>query len=257
MMNGHIKKKSSKIVLVGVLKNKRDLDILLNQNWYRIPVAHYPARKFNYLAFYQPAIFGRQGKCICYYARVLKSQIKKRIELLALEKENPRAEDYYYQIFVGDIIKLKKPIKNIIPRRVCFGFTTLDCLLRSKDILQLYNIAPTEQIVEVGLEKIGINTISQQCVSCGKRRYRLDMAVFCKAGKIAIECDNQKAHSGLKQREKDKSKDSSLESCGWVVIRLTEKEILSDLGTCISKIKKVFKSLGGSYKVIEKILPKS
>jgi len=245
MIKNHVKNKSEKIVLVGVLKNRRDLNILLDENWYRIPVTHAPVQKFNYLAFYQPAIFGRQGKRICYYARVLRHQIKKRTELLPIEKSHPRAENYYLQIFVDKIKKLSKPIRNIIPRRVYFGFTTLDRLLKSKDILQLYNIAPTEQIIEDGLEKIEIKTNAQHYVSCDKKKYRLDLAVFCKKGKIAIECDNRKAHSGLRQIEKDKIKNKVLESHGWTVIRLSEKEILSDLNNCISKIKKVAKKLGG------------
>ena len=52
------------IVLVGVLKNKRDLGILLQKHWYRIPVRYLPKKKFDYIAFYQPLVFGRRGKRI-------------------------------------------------------------------------------------------------------------------------------------------------------------------------------------------------
>ena len=62
----------NKIVLVGVLKNKRDLGILLEKHWYRIPVFFLPKKKFDYLAFYQPEGFGRRGKRIEYYARVVR-----------------------------------------------------------------------------------------------------------------------------------------------------------------------------------------
>lgn len=240
-----MKNKSRKIVLVGVLKNRRDLKFLLNENWYRIPVFHAPVQKFNYLAFYQPAVFGRQGKRICYYARVLNYQIKKRTELLPTEKSHPKAENYYLQIFIDKIKKLPKPIRNIIPRRVSFGFTTLDRLLGSKNILQLYNIAPTEQIIEDGLKKIGIKTNAQYHVSCDGKKYRLDLAVFCRKGKIAIECDNRKAHSGPQQIKKDRIKNKALKMHGWTVVRLSEKEILSGLNNCISKIKKAVKKLGG------------
>lgn len=243
MIKNYMKNKSEKIVLVGVLRNRRDLNILLDENWYRIPVAHAPVQKFNYLAFYQPAVFGRQGKRICYYTRVLNYQIKKRVKLLPKEKSHPRAKNYYLQIFVGKIKKLPKPIRNIIPRRVCFGFTTLDRLLGSKNILQLYNIAPTEQIVEDGLKKIGIKTNTQHYVSCDRKKYRLDLAVFCKKGKIAIECDNRKAHSGLRQIEKDRIKNKILKMHGWTVVRLSEKEILSDLDGCTLKIKKIIRKL--------------
>jgi len=237
-----------KIVLVGVLRNKRDLDILLTENWYRIPVAYAPRRQFNYLAFYQPALFGRQGKRIRYYACVLNYQITKRSDLLPDESNHPKAHDYYFRVRVGKIKKLPRPIRNIIPRRVSFGFTTLNHLLKSKSILQLYNVAPTEQIMEDGLRQAGIKAISQHYVLSGKKRYCLDFAVFCRKGSIAIECDNKKAHSISRQREKDKMKNTFLKRHGWVVIRLPEHDIVSNLKGCVVRIKKAVQKLSGISK---------
>lgn len=71
-----------RVVLTGVLKDKCDLKILLQKHWYRIPVFYLPKKKFKYIAFYQPAVFGRKGKRIEYYARVARRKIIKRIELL-------------------------------------------------------------------------------------------------------------------------------------------------------------------------------
>lgn len=245
MIKNHIKAQIDKIVLVGVLKDKRDLNILLTENWYRIPVAQAPARQFNYLAFYQPALFGRQGKRIQYYARVLNYQTVKRSDLLPDELNHPRALDYYFRFRVNKVKKLSRPIRNIIPRRISFGFTTLSRLLKSKNILQVYSIVPTEQIVRDGLGQAGIKAITQHHVSSGKKRYCLDFAVFCKQGSIAIECDNKKAHSNLRQREKDKIKNTFLRRHGWIVIRLPEHDIVSDLGGCIVRIKKAVRKLGG------------
>jgi very-short-patch-repair endonuclease len=245
MIKNHIK---DKIVLVGVLKDKRDLNILLTENRYRIPVAYAPRRRFNYLAFYQPALFGRQGKCIRYYARILNYQTTKRNDLLPEELNHPRAHDYYFWILVSKIKKLSRPIRNIIPRRISFGFTTLNRLLKSKNILQLYNVAPTEQIIEDGLSRTGIKAIAQYYVLSGKKRYCLDFAVFCQQWSIAIECDNKKAHSNLRQREKDKIKNTFLRRHGWIVIRLPEHDIVSDLEGCIVRIKKGVRKLGGLIK---------
>ena len=232
-----------KIVLVGVLRNKRDLNILLTENWYRIPAAHMPRRQFNYLAFYQPALFGRQGKRIRYYARVLNYQTIKRKDLLPDESSHLRAHDYYFRVRVGKIKKLPRPIRNIIPRRISFGFTTLNRLLKSKNILQLYNIVPIEQIVEDGLKQAGIKAVAQYYISKDKKRYCLDFAVFCKRGSIAIECDNEKAHSSRRQQEKDKIKNAFLRRHGWTVIRLPERYIVSDLNGCLARIKKAVRKL--------------
>ncbi len=249
VIKNHTKDKIGKIVLVGVLKNKRDLNILLNENWYRIPAAHAPTRQFGYLAFYQPALFGRRGKCIRYYARVLNYQTVKRSDLLPNESSHPRAYDYYLRVHVGRVKKLPRLIRNIIPRRVSFGFTTLNRLLKSKNILQLYNVAPTEQIVGDGLRQAGIKAITQHYVLSGKKRYCLDFAVFCKQGRlIAIECDNKKAHSGPRQRKKDKIKNAFLRRRGWIVIRLLEHDVISNLDGCIARIKKAVRKLGGQVK---------
>ena len=250
MIRNQTKDKIDKIVLVGVVKDKRDLDILLKENWYRIPVAYAPTQRFDYLAFYQPALFGRQGKRIRYYARVLNYRVIKRGDLLPDEPNHLRARDYYLQVHVGKIKKLPRPIRNIIPRRISFGFTTLSRLLKSKNILQLYNVVPTEQIVGDGLSRGGIKAISQYYFLSSKKRYGLDFAVFCKRGSIAIECDNKKAHSGLRQQEKDKMKNNFLRRQGWTVIRLPEQDIVSDLKGCIVRIKKAVRKLGGLAKKV-------
>ena len=79
MIRNQPEDKIDKIVLVGVLRDKRDLNILLKENWYRIPVAQAPRRRFDYLAFYQPLLFCHQGKRIRYYARVLNYQKRRFI----------------------------------------------------------------------------------------------------------------------------------------------------------------------------------
>ena len=234
-----------KIVLVGVLKNQKDLDILLRDNWYRIPLVHAPKRKFDYIAFYQPLQFGKRGKSIHYYAKVLSLIRKKRFELLPEEKDHPKSRDVYLKINLGKIIPLSRPIKNIIPRRINFGFTSFDRLMTAKDILELYSIAPTEQIIENKLNKEGIKSKAQFYVLVSKRkRYRLDFAIFCKDGKIAVECDNKKAHNIKSQRKKDQTKDKILKALGWTVMRFSEDEILFENKNCVEKIKKLVLRMG-------------
>src|SRR3989344_210736 len=147
--------------LGGVLKNKNDLRILLRDYWYRIPAVFMPKQQFKYLAFYQPAIFGRNGKRILYYARVVKIEKVKRLALLPKEINHPRAYDDYIKTTFRQIKRLSRSIKNIIPRRVSFGFTSLGKLLSAKDILELYGVTPTEQIMEKRLERLGIKVITE------------------------------------------------------------------------------------------------
>lgn len=232
-------------VLVGVLKDKRDLEILLKEKWYRIPTRYAPIRQFAYLAFYQPAHFGREGKQIQYYAPVARRQKFLRHILLPGESEHPRAREEYLRVQVRRIKILPRPIRNNTPRRVSFGFTTLSRLKISKNILQLYNILPTEEIMKNNLRHSGVKALPQYYVSVGGKRYCLDFAIFCKRGRIAIECDNKKAHSSTLQKQKDNAKDKHLRRHGWEVVRLTEGEIISNPRACTHSIRRVIKTLGG------------
>lgn len=230
------KNTKEKLVLVAVLKKQYDLNILLTEKWYRIPVANCPRLRFEYIAFYQPAGFGADGKRIRYYAKISNYKIYKRKNLLPNEPNHPRADEYYLKFFITNIRQLASPIRNIIPRRISFGFTTLKQLKRAKNILQLYGVAPTEQIIEKNLKLAGIKAKPQHYVCSDKKCYRLDLTIFCKNGNIAIECDNKKAHSGKAQKEKDKQKSAFLRQHNWRVIRLTENEIISNLPACLQKI---------------------
>jgi very-short-patch-repair endonuclease len=256
-------------VLVAVLKDRRDLGILLREHWYRMPVMYAPVRRFRYLAFYQPACkrlsarlpttgavgqvamagrpasFGRDGKCIRYYAPVLGRHIRRRRDLLPDEPVHPRAGDDYVRVRVGRIRELPEPIRNTTPRRVTFGFTTLKRLLTSKNILELYGVPPTERLVGDALRREGIRATPQLTVSIGRKRYRLDFAVSCKQGMLAVECDNLKAHAGSCERRKDKLKDAALKRHRWTVLRLREREILSDTASCIGRVRRAVRRLGG------------
>lgn len=233
------------VALVGVLRNPRDLEILRTERWYRIPVRYAPSRLYSYLAFYQPATFWRRGKCIRYYARVFERQTTRRDRLLPDEPEHPRAQESYVRIRVGRIQTLRRPIRNIAPRRVTFGFTTLHRLRTARDLLQLYDVTPIEQMVADGLQRAGIKAVAQQVIVDGARRCRLDFAVPCRRGSIAIECDNLASHRSRKQRARDRSKDAFLRRLGWTVLRLPERDIASDLPRCMSRIRAVMREFGG------------
>ncbi|MBI2623393.1 MAG: DUF559 domain-containing protein [Candidatus Liptonbacteria bacterium] len=236
-------------VLVGVLKNRRDLDILLRERWYRIPVRHMPKRKFEYIAFYQPAAFGMSGKCIRYYSRVAERDIKKRRALLPDEAAHRQADADYVQIHVRNVRELRHPVRNILPRRVIFGFTTLDTLRKARNMLEVYGVADTETVMREALRGAGIRAVFQKHLSYGKKgarkRYCLDFAISCRRGAVAIECDNTKAHSGARQRERDRAKDTFLRQRGWTVLRFAEKDIIAKMEHCMARVRRAVRTLGG------------
>lgn len=237
--------KENKNVLVCLLKEKKDLRILLKKKWYRIPKAHMPKRVFSYVAFYQPASFGERGGRIEYYARVLEKTMARRVDLLPKERNHPRRNDVYVKIKCGEIKKLSHPIHNIVPRRISFGFVTLQTLLSATNILTLYGVPETEEIIKKELDRSGIFSAREFNISAFGKRFRVDFAVFCKKGKIAIECDNKKAHWGKEQKKKDKIKNLFLRRSGWRVMCFKEKDIVEHLDRCLLRIEKSIKKLGG------------
>ena len=234
-----------KSVLVGVLKTRRDRSIFLRERWYRIPLAHVPRRPFDYIALYQPAFFGREGKRISYYARAISRRIVQRRDLLPDEPHHVRAGLPYLRIGVGIPRKLARPIRNTSPRRVSFGFTTLARLHTARNILELYTVAPTEEVMKRGLERAGVKAVPQYIVIGDGRRFRLDFAIFCRRGCIAIECDNRKAHSGKRQKQKDRTKDAFLRRHGWTVLRFKEVDIVSGIKICINRVRREIHTRGG------------
>ena len=71
-------------------------------------------------------------------------------------------------------------------------------------------------------------------VPCGN--YRIDLSVFYKGKKIAIECDGKAYHTGRDQMKHDKKKDHYLKKHGWSVIRFTGSEIFRNSKGCADKV---------------------
>jgi len=226
-------------VLVVVLPRPRDLAILRRKYWYRIPLAFVPKRKFRFLAFYQPAAFGKQGKRIASYARVVRKRIVPRIKLLPKEPRHPRAHAPYVQFFVKDLTTLPRPIGNVTPRRVSFGFTTLAALRASRNLLELYWVPPTEEIMARHLAHAGIQTVREVPVKIGHKRFRLDFAIIHDGRRVAVECDNEKAHAGKAARRRDRAKDVVLRRAGWRVMRFKERDIIERPAQCLKRIRRV------------------
>ena len=240
------KKLGNSPVLVAVINRRKDLEILMKRRWYRIPVKYAPRRLPTYLAFYQTRIFGRDGKAIRYYAPVRSCSKDKRFKLLPDEKDHPRANEYYYKFKLGKVKRTHRIIRNDSRRRISFGFTTLAKLRNSERICQLFDIVPLEDIVRHALQKKGLKAVHEHCVMEDKRcRYRLDFAIFCQRGKIALECDNEKWHSSPERRLRDRKRDRYLRRHGWAILRLSGREIQKDMDACLAKIEKAINEMGG------------
>ncbi|NPA31217.1 MAG: hypothetical protein GXO37_04385 [Chloroflexi bacterium] len=114
------------LVLVAIVPQPRDLHIARTLGWYRIPLASAPKIvAVDWLALYQPASFGPQHRWrIEYAAPVLGHELVRRVELFRDEPDHPRAQEEYFKLQLGPLVRLPQPIRAGKWRRVTFFYTT-------------------------------------------------------------------------------------------------------------------------------------
>jgi len=233
--------------LVAIVPRKKDWEILRRKHWYRIPVKSAPAiaQQLKYLAFYQPKIFGDEKWAVNYYVRVKELNIAKRIELLPDEPKHVRALDDYYVFTIGELNKLPHSIPSKKWRRIVFIPTTLSKLMKAEEINDLYQTSPLEEKIYKIMKKENITPERQYFVREGKTTYCLDFGIFCKDGKINVECDGKTYHSSRNAQIRDRMRNNELASSGWLVLRFTGTDINKNVRGCVQQIKKAIKSLNG------------
>jgi very-short-patch-repair endonuclease len=238
--------KNRDLVLIGVVKRKKDLEHLRKDRWYRIP-SHLSFRKSpRYLAVYPTSRCGSGGGGISFYSTIREITRIRRIELLPEEKSHPRAGEWYWKLHLGPIRRLPHRIENRLRRRVTFAYTTRSRLFQAREIGELFGIPPLEEILRRAIVDNRINPKDQFCVLHKKRcRYRIDFAIFCRKGKIAVECDHSRWHQKPARQKKDRERDRWLKRRGWTVMHFTEGDIMNKRIAVIELIKDQIQTLGG------------
>ena len=127
-----------------------------------------------------------------------------------------------------------------------FGYAPLTRLGKAKDLLGIYNVVAVENLMCAALKAAGLAFRREHVVLYGGRvKYRLDFALFCKRGKLDIECDGRRFHSNPRQRAKDRGRDTWLKRRGWTTLRFGEHEVFNNVKVCIREINTAIKSFGG------------
>ena len=103
--NGDSLPPSTALLLVAVMPSPRDLEIARVLGWYRIPFRFAPKIvHVDYLAFYQPASFGKEhANRIEYFSAVRGVELALRREIIRDEPDHPRADEGILQAEPGKI----------------------------------------------------------------------------------------------------------------------------------------------------------
>jgi hypothetical protein len=223
-------------VLVAVVNNAADLHRAATEGWYRIPQRRAPRRiGADYLAFYLTGSCGEPtlAHTIPYLAPTRRYQLLTRAELLPLENNHPRANDYYYRIELGGLEQLERPVPAQTYRRVTFIHTTLDRLLQAGDVLDLFrHNDPFEELWgalrEHNLRPLR-NRVVGDCV--------IDITLRARRGYLGINCveDETAQERGL-----------PMQPHRWSLLHLTTECIEQDLQGCLRRIGAALIELVGS-----------
>ena len=129
---------SGDLVLVAIMKARRDLEIARVLGWYRIPVQTAPKTlRVDWIAFYLTGAFGDQKWSIRYAAAVRGFELTHRRDLLREETTHPRADDPYFKLQLGPLLTLPEPIPAQRWRRFTFLYTTGERLLAASEMRDL------------------------------------------------------------------------------------------------------------------------
>jgi hypothetical protein len=157
-------------VLIAILNNPRDFRILVEQSWYRIPVAsaekwlkrRWPPR---WLAFYQTKAFKAEAYSVRYYAKVREIRAVTRRDLFPGEPPSPKQEKHYYQILLAPLETLPQPIFSRRWRRIVFIPSTWQKFRAAAEINDLYDESPLEDRLWAEFKRLGIDAERQEQVS--------------------------------------------------------------------------------------------
>jgi hypothetical protein len=216
------------LVLVALLKDKRDFEIARVLGWYRIPFKSAPKTvAVDWLAFYQTAKFGAEKWAINYIAPVRGHELATRAELLRTQPDHPRAKEQYYKIQIGPLERLPRSIPSRKWRRVTFLYTTGEKLLTAEELNDLIVQSAERELLWQALRERGLSAEKQYERQSGDE---LDLALLCALGNLGVTLGQTQT---LKERGE------------WQYLSFPESLVKEDLPGVVKTIEKTVKKLGG------------
>jgi hypothetical protein len=221
------------LILVCLLKDKRDLEIARVLGWYRIPLKTAPNMvAVDWLAFYQTAKFGEDKWAINYVAPVKGHELATRAQLLKTQPDHPRADEIYYKIQIGPLERLPRPIPSRKWRRITFLYTTGEKLRAAEELNDLIVQSAERERLWKALRERGL--VAERQYEIG-RQGEIDLALLCELGKLGITMDEAAGQPPLKLKERR----------GWEYLAFPEAAVKADLPEVVQTIEQAVQRLGG------------
>jgi hypothetical protein len=219
----------SDLILVGILKDKRDLEIARLLGWYRVPLKHAPKTvAVDYLAFYQTSKFGQEKWAINYVAPVRGHELTTRGELLRTQPDHPRAHESYYKIQLGPLERLERPVPSRAWRRITFLYTTGQRLLAARELNDLIVQSEERERLWKALYERGLQAEKQYQRQGGGE---IDLALLCALGQLGISIGETPV--------------TAKERPGWQYLSFPEQAVEAELPEVVATVEQAVHRLGG------------
>ena len=183
-------------VLVGIMNSRSDFAIAREERWYRIPKRHAPASTTEavVLAFYFTKAFGEEKWAIHYYAPVEGHELVRRRDLMPHQPDHPHADDPYYKLQLGRMMKRDEPIPSLRWRRLTFIESTWDRFVAAEEVNDLY--ATGDDGLYVTLKDENLHPEREFLFREGGTEYVVDMVIPCRQGTVCIAMGDRPAPEG-------------------------------------------------------------
>jgi hypothetical protein len=222
-------------VLVALVNEPRDFEIAVREHWYRIPARHAP--KFfsgaQYLAFYFGRAFGDRKWTIQEFAPVRGHELVLRRDLLPDEPEHTRADEHYFKVQIGGLVKREPPIVSKRGRRILFIWTTVQKFMAAIEINDLFHRGKARDKLWESLRRDELDVEREMIVREGRSRYRIDFMIFCPGGRVAVLIDSP----ARLPRASGKFR----------VVTFVESQLEERLEQVVEKIRRELEELGQNY----------
>ncbi|MBI5878076.1 MAG: DUF559 domain-containing protein [Chloroflexi bacterium] len=238
-------------VLVAIMNNQLDMVLARDQHWYRIPVKSVEAMLKDrwppkWLAFYQTKVFGDEKHAVHHIAEVEGIRQAYRRELFPDQPRDEKSERLYWQLRLGPLQQLPRPIASRRLRRIVFIPTTRAKLDAAVEVNDLFDESPLEEKLWTEFKRLHVSAERQEFVQLGAKLHSLDFAIYCTQGGLNVETDGDSWHADPKRIPEDNARDNALETAGWSLLRFNGRQINEQMQSyCLPTIQREVGNLGG------------
>lgn len=243
--------------LIAALHSEADLETAASRGWMILPLSggRLPeivrSGRLRYVAFYHGSLFSSTPFTVGEYAKATDVQVVCRKECLPLpgnEKQEAlfrtRAEQEVLRISFSGLTVLDNPIVSNKERHFSYIETTHEKLRQATELNELFYETVAEETLWNEFRKRKIAAERRYPVQLRQGRLILDFAIFCKYGRINVECKGEyfdEAAGGPSDAERS----HLLHSRGWTVVAVTPDDVFYDTEDVMILITDLIERFGG------------